>query len=98
MRPLALRVPQLMSLAALACSTPVMAGACQCAVLPTCVVLTQAESVLVEPRTGARSVGTLTADRLAVWRGGPSPLKYSAAGPMRPGATHCGRGVPCSVP
>src|SRR5881397_2569022 len=96
--PPASRVPQKMSLLPPACSTPVIAGARHCVALPTWVVLTQAVSVLVEPRTGARLLVTLTADSLAVCVGTPSPLNDNAAAPILPGTTHCGSGVPCSVP
>ena len=39
-----------------------IAGACQCVLLPFCVVETQKSSVLVEPRIDERSLAIETAD------------------------------------
>src|SRR5690348_17029474 len=97
MSPDALSVPQLMSLPADACSTPVIAGACQWVLLPSCVVLTQTSMLLVAPRTGDRSLGTCTAD-WPVCLAAPFPLNDRSALPMRPGATQTGSGEPVSVP
>src|SRR4051812_29320113 len=95
-RPAALSVPQLISLVVPAWSTPVIAGACECVSLPTCVVLIQVVSVLVEPKVATRLLETCTAD-CWVWLYAPLPLNESAPAPTRP-ATHVGFVVPTSTP
>ena len=51
-----------MSFAAVACSTPVIAGAFQCVSFPVWVVLIQQSKLLDAPSVGERSVATRTAD------------------------------------
>src|SRR5206468_4468488 len=86
-----------MSLPPPACSTPVMAGACQWVSLPVLVVLIQAARLLVPPRIGERSCASCTADSLLLWYW-LSPVNARAAEPTRPGVTHAGFVAPIRVP